>query len=130
MKATSLFLLFICFACNQPGQKPNSEIESSTQHMETKLIGIWNSDEEDPVTVKSIGKVTMTFFEDGKLTYDIYEEDKLQRMNLVYRVSGDTIITDQPSHPQEQKTNYKFKSDNKLALEFEGDKATFNRQIK
>jgi hypothetical protein len=57
-----------------------------------------------------------------KLIYDINAGDKLQRMNLVYKIYGETIISDQPSHPQEQKSKFKIEDNNKLILEFEGKK--------
>jgi hypothetical protein len=95
--------------------------------MDNNLIGIWNSDETDETTQKTLGKVTMTFTEDGKLIYDIFEGDKQQRMNMVYKIQGDTIISDQPSHPQEQRTKYKIENSNKLILDFEGEKTVFDR---
>jgi hypothetical protein len=51
--------------------------------MDKNLIGTWNSDESDQATQKVLGKVTMTFTEDGKLIYDIFENNKLQRMNMI-----------------------------------------------
>lgn len=95
--------------------------------MNSNLIGSWNSDETDEATQKALGKVTMTFTEDGKLIYDIFEGGKQQRMNMVYKVQGDTIISDQPSHPQEQRTRYKVENGDKLILDFEGEKTVFNR---
>jgi hypothetical protein len=72
----------------------------------------------------------MTFTHDGTLIYDIHENNKLQRMNLVYRIDGDTIISDQPSHPQEQRTRYRLESDNKLILEFEGQRTVYIKESK
>jgi hypothetical protein len=46
---------------------------------------------------------------------------------MVYKIQGDTIISDQPSHPQEQRTRYKVEKSNKLILDFEGEKSVFNR---
>ena len=68
----------------------------------------------------------MTFTKDGKLIYDIFEGNKQQRMNMVYKVQDNTIISDQPSHPQEQRTKYKIENSNKLILDFEGEKTVFN----
>lgn len=62
------------------------------------------------------------------LIYDIHETGKLQRMNMVYKISGDTIISDQPSQPQEQRTRYKLENDNKLI--FEGLKTIFIKESK
>ena len=95
--------------------------------MNSNLIGSWNSDETDEATQKALGKVTMTFTEDGKLIYDLFEGGKQQRMNMVYKVQGDTIISDQPSHPQEQRTRYNIENGDKLILDFEGQKTIFNR---
>jgi hypothetical protein len=95
--------------------------------MNNNLIGSWNSDETDEATQKALGKVTMTFTEDGKLIYDIFEGGKQQRINMIYKVQDDTIISDQPSHPQEQRTGYKIENGDKLILEFEGEKTVFNR---
>jgi hypothetical protein len=95
--------------------------------MSNNLIGSWNGDETDDATQKALGKVTMTFTEDGKLIYDIFEGGKQQRMNMVYKVQGDTIISDQPSHPQEQRTRYKIENGDKLILDYEGEKTVFNR---
>jgi len=95
--------------------------------MDNNLIGTWNSDETDGATQKALGKVTITFTEDGKLIYDIFEGDKQQRMIMVYKVHDDTIISDQPSHPQEQRTKYEIENGDTLILDFEGDKTVFNR---
>ena len=98
--------------------------------MDSELIGIWHSDQSDEATKNSVGKVTMTFTEDRQLIYDIDAGGKLQRMNMVYKVIGDTIISDQPSHPQEQRTKFKIENDDKLTLEFEGEKTVFIRTTK
>jgi hypothetical protein len=95
--------------------------------MNNNLIGSWNSDETGETTQKALGKVTMTFTEDGKLIYDVFEGGRQQRINMVYKVQGDTIISDQPSHPREQRTRYQIENGDKLILDFEGEKAVFNR---
>lgn len=117
-------------ACNQQGNNQNSQTQPKPQNMDSKLTGIWNSDQSDEATKNSVGKVTMTFTEDGQLIYDIDAGGKLQRMNIVYKVSGDTIISDQPSHPQEQRTKFKIENGDKLTLEFEGEKTVFIRATK
>lgn len=98
--------------------------------MDSTITGIWNSDQSDELTKNSIGKVTMTFTEDGQLIYDIDTGSKLQRMNMVYKVSGDIIISDQPSHPQEQRTKFNIDNNNKLTMEFDGQKTVFVRAPK
>ena len=131
MRTILLNLIFICAACGQSKDNNHSKSNNSVQQtMQTKLIGLWESDETDILTIKTLGKVTINFTVDGKLIYDIHEGDKLQRINMVYKVVGNTIISDQPSHPQEQKTAYKFVTEDKLMLEFDGEQTLFNRQIK
>ena len=96
--------------------------------MDNLLIGVWNSDTGDQATTAVIGQVTMTFTKDGKLIYDIYESDKLQRMNLIYRISGDTLITGQPSHPQEEKTKFNLVNNDTLILEYGEARTKFKRK--
>ncbi|MGQ7852788.1 hypothetical protein ACUN24_00915 [Pedobacter sp. WC2501] len=97
------------------------------ENMNNELVGIWNSDLDDEQTKNTIGKVVMTFTTDGQLIYDSYEEGKIQRMNLVYTIIGNTIISDQPSHPQVQQTEFKIENNDKLIMEFEGEKTVFTR---
>jgi hypothetical protein len=97
--------------------------------MNAEIVGTWNSDLNDPSTKNNIGNVTMTFTEDGRLIYDLHEGKKLQRMYMTYRINEDSIISDQASHPQKQKTKYKFVTSNKLILEFEGIETIFLRKI-
>lgn len=126
---TLSFLFLICIACGQ--KEKNQESQQSTATLQTRntsLIGTWNSDENDPATKTAVGKVTMTFTEDGKLVYDLFDGASQQRIDMVYKIKGDTIISDQPSHPQEQKTAYKIQNGDKLILTFEGERTVFYRQ--
>jgi hypothetical protein len=97
--------------------------------MDAGIVGTWNSDINDSTTKNNIGNVTMTFTEDGRLIYDIHERNKLQRMNMTYSISGDSIISDQQSHLAEQKTKFKLLGGDKLILEFDGIKTIFKREI-
>ena len=71
---------------------------------------------------------TMTFTNDGKLIYVIEENGKLQIMNLVYRVSGDTIVTNQASAPREEVSRFSFDEDDNLIIEFGGTSSWFKRE--
>lgn len=125
---TILFILSVVYlSCNQGEKNHSSELTAKSQTMNNNLIGSWNSDKTDEITQKALGKVTMIFTEDGKLIYDIFEGGKQQRMNMVYKIQGDTIISDQPSHPQEQRTRYTIENGDKLILDFEGEKTIFKR---
>lgn len=120
----------LCSACNGQKSSPDSQTETTQNIVKNELIGAWNSDLTDTETKNSIGYVTMTFQEDGQLIYDIHIRNKLQTMNLVYELNEDTIISDQPSHPQEQKTKFRIENGDKLVLEFEGQKTVFLREKK
>jgi hypothetical protein len=130
MRAIFYFVIFLfCVSCNRRDGNLNSQSKSNSQTIDNELKGIWKSDLSDELTKSSIGKVTMTFAEEGQLIYDIDAGDKRQIMYLVYRISGDTIISDQPSHPQERRTKFTIENKNKLALEFEGEIAVFYRAL-
>ena len=72
----------------------------------------------------------MRFTSDGQLLYDINAGNKLQRTNLVYKINGDIIISNQPPHPQEEKTKFRIEDDNKLIMELNGGKAIFLRETR
>jgi hypothetical protein len=128
MRKIPFLILLFCFSCNMQNNSEKAVPNTKTHSMEPKLVGVWNSDENDETTKNTLGKVTMTFTNDGQLIYDIYDGDKIQKMNLTYRISGDTIISDQPSYPQEQRTKFKFEADDELVLDFNGQRTKFNRQ--
>ena len=71
--------------------------------------------------------VTMTFTDDGKLVYVIHQTDSKQIMNLVFRVDGDRLVTNQPSHPREETTKFSFDSEGNLILDYDGSKTWFAR---
>ncbi|MCF2501371.1 hypothetical protein [Dyadobacter chenhuakuii] len=122
-------LLLTAFGCSKETHK-DQDNDSHSRDINRILIGIWNSDQRDELTQKNVGKVTMRFMSDGQLLYDINAGNKLQRMNLVYKINGDTIISNQPSHPQEEKTKFRIEDDNKLIMEFNGEKAVFLRETR
>src|SRR5688572_1706859 len=52
--------------------------------------------------------VSLEFALDGRLTYSIDQGETVQKMNLVYRVEHEEIVTDQPSTPREHRTRFRF----------------------
>src|SRR5664279_5136831 len=94
---------------------------------DTRLQRAWRSDPNDQVTKSNFGNVYMLFTAAGKLFYDIEEDDKIQRINLTYWTENDKIITDQPSHPNQEISSYKFESNDILNIEFGGINARFKR---
>lgn len=50
------------------------------------------------------------FRADGQLVYSVLSGDRWQIMKLLYKVDGDTIVTDQPSSPQKERTRFAFEA--------------------
>jgi len=95
--------------------------------MKHRFLGTWKVDENDPVSVKNYGDVTMTFEAEGTLKYVVNNGKEQQIMLLTYEVQDDKLITDQPSSPQKETTRFEFISDDKLKLFFDGVESNFIR---
>lgn len=93
----------------------------------SKLIGKWRLiDTQGHVDVGDEG-VTMEFFADGNCDYTIHSADKDQIMKLTYRIEGDCIVSNQPSHPKEETTRFSFDDEERLILEFEEATSRFEK---
>ena len=86
------------------------------------LIGRWNQ------VGSGNEESTMVFTNDGKLIYSIHTGDKTQVINMVYEVSGDQIITDQPAHPRKEISKFYFEPSGILVLDYQGEKTRFMRE--
>ena len=95
----------------------------------SSLIGTWSSDINDKITLDSVGNCKMTFTKNGELIYDIIENNKIQRINMVYFIKEDVIYSNQPSSPKQEKTKFTFYNEYTLILEFEGQSTKFKRII-
>ena len=84
------------------------------------LLGAWVVDRTDAKALAELGNVLLEFEEDGQLTYTIRCETKKQIILMRYKVEGDTIVTDQPSAPREERTAYFLSPEGILTLEFGG----------
>ena len=93
------------------------------------LIGTWVSDPEDQGGVQEFGHATLEFEEDGQLTYTVHAEGKDRKRILfsVFRVEGDTLVTNQPSSPREERTAYSFDPGGRLTLWFGGQRSVYVR---
>lgn len=69
----------------------------------------------------------MVFEANGQLKYVQHLVDGAQIMNLIYKVDGDCLVTDQPSSPNEEKTKFEFETEDVLVLDYAGQKAWFQR---
>ena len=89
---------------------------------ETALPGEWRQVKPDPHPAA----IFLTFEPDGALRYRI-EADTVQHILLTWRVEGDTIISDQPSAPQEQRTRFSFAGPDRLLLDYDGEMFAYER---
>lgn len=93
-----------------------------------RLIGTWVVDPRDEEGVRRFGKTTMEFKSDGSLTYRIItDEGKHQLIFLTYRVDGNTLVTNQTTHPREDRTEFELVGDDRLRLTYGGTKVTYRR---
>ena len=89
--------------------------------LDTRLFGNWKRCEPaDEI-------VTLEFLPDGSLTYTVDLPEKRQVILLTYKTMNNKyMITDQPSRPKEEKTNYRLSWDKKkLTLDFQGMKEVY-----
>lgn len=92
------------------------------------LIGTWEVDKSDQRALKEFGDVSLEFAADGKLKYTIAAGDKAQIMLMTYVVEDGVIVTDQPSAPRVERTNFSISSDGVLTLAFGGVPYRFKRR--
>ena len=69
----------------------------------------------------------MDFHPDGSLQYTIELPDRRQIMNLTYSVSGDVIVSNQPSSAGEERTRFALGADGKLELNHDGARSWYER---
>jgi hypothetical protein len=92
---------------------------------ETALIGTWKSDTNDSTGAAAYGDVTLKFGADGTLLYIIREHDRDQTMRLTYHIEPGFIVTNQPSEPRPERTEYQLGEDGVLILTFAGRKSRY-----
>jgi hypothetical protein len=81
-----------------------------------KLLGAWRTDPNDRWSLREYGDVLMVFEGDGRLVYTIHLPNKKQVMHLTFRVDGAWLVTNQPSSPREERTEFFFTPDGRLAV--------------
>ena len=91
-----------------------------------KIIGSWELVEADP-SLDLGDNDEMEFTEGGDLFYGIDAGSKWQIMQLTYKVENGSLITDQPSSPNEERTKYNFDEDGLLIIDYEGAFAKYQR---
>lgn len=88
------------------------------------LVGCWHLVE---VEGQPYEPAEADFREDGTLHYSVLAGTRWQIVKLRYRVDGDTIITNQPSVPREERSRFALAPDGTLTLEFGGARSLFMR---
>jgi hypothetical protein len=87
-----------------------------------RLIGKWMSIGADGE------ETTAEFMADGRLEFTFHGETKDQKMLLTYAIQGDDIITNQPSHPREERTQFEFTDRGDLVLIYDGTRTSYQRR--
>ena len=96
------------------------------KEIDKRLNGIWIIDHSDSASIEKFGDVSISF-NDGNMTYDITEAEKIQRIIMTYYTHKGLIITNQHSEPREEKSKYHFENMDTLIIEFDGIASTFKR---
>jgi hypothetical protein len=92
------------------------------------LVGGWEVSSDEREILASMGEVGFRFFPNGRMIYYTGGQDGEYDISLlVYRVEGDVIVTDQPSHPDESEQPFRFEARGDLELWFSGRWVRFRR---
>jgi hypothetical protein len=91
------------------------------------LLGTWIINPDDERAVREYGRVSLRFTNDGRLIHTIHDSASDQKLLLSYRVEGDTLVTNQPSAPREERTPFLLTPDGRLILSFGGVQSTYVR---
>jgi len=92
---------------------------SAETPLRDRLLGRWYGKlDGDPIA--------LDFAPDGRLAFVTLHGGRRQTIMLTYRVEDGDLITDQPSHPQQERTKVEF-AGNDLVLDFQGRKTRLTR---
>ncbi len=84
--------------------------------LRSMLLGRWRLDQGDKGAVERYGNTRLEFREDGTLLYTIVGSQKDEIAVLRFRVEGNVLVTDQPSAPREERTQFDIGADDRLFL--------------
>jgi hypothetical protein len=111
------------------GISTQTETVSARAMYDNELIGVWKSDAEDVDGLSSFGQATLEFTANGALKYTVHESGKDAVILLTFRVEPGFLVTNQPSHPREERTAYQVRQDGKLSLSLGGQQALYSRVV-
>jgi hypothetical protein len=92
------------------------------------VVGKWALDPQDTNSLQRYGNATLEFKEQGQLIYSIHAENKEQKMFLTYQIKNKEIITNQPSAPREERTQFSVTPDGRLILIYEDHESVYIRK--
>ena len=88
--------------------------------MYSKIIGTWKLDPLDIKSQQVYGDVSLEFKDTGELIYTIHLKDKEQKVFMTYEIKDNLLLTDQPSNPYKEETEFRILPNGKLELCFGG----------
>lgn len=91
------------------------------------ILGKWKINPEDALSINMYGNVIMEFRDSGELIYTVYNGQTEQRIFMTFRIKGNLIITNQPSSPGPEETEFNLLSPNDLELKFGGISSRYKR---
>jgi hypothetical protein len=74
--------------------------------------------------------VEMEFYPDGVLTYAVKSAEGWNVLQLTYEIDGTRLVTDQPSWPRKEVTEFEVAGDGSLVLNYGGARCRFVRRAK
>lgn len=84
--------------------------------MHNGLVGCWHLVGMEGVDEVDLG-IEIDFRGDGRLFHSIRTGDRWQLSRLVYRIDGNTIISDLLGEVEERSTRFTFEADGRLRLD-------------
>jgi hypothetical protein len=88
---------------------------------EKLLLGIWVSVDADGQ------RTTIEFRSDGRLDFTFQRATKDQTMFLTYTVQGNILVTNQPSNPRQERTQFDFTNEGELVLTYDSVETVYTR---
>jgi hypothetical protein len=95
---------------------------------ERRLLGRWRLIQADSA-LEFAPRARMLFLAGGRLQYDFEVGSHRRQVNMVYRVEGNTLLTEVPETAHQQSAPFTFGPGEVLIFDFAGLRAIFIREI-
>jgi hypothetical protein len=96
--------------------------------MNKEILGCWVLDPNDVNSFEVYGDISLEFKANGELIYTIHSAIKDEIIVMAYEIKGSLLITDQPSSPKKEETEFKMISEDRLELFFGGERSIYVRK--